>query len=316
MADVRGPRTVGAALEALARWREQEEAENEKNMVEVDGELSNLRQTLQQLKEQIEALVRYRQRLATRRGLLAAETVARGHEEIFAALTEQQATLAERARLVHAAVVQQAASLQKILEEPQVASLLDEYRTFRQKKDQLLDLPGSYRDAILGHHERVVDRLKAIVEKIDGRPAEVDAPPLTLDAIVTVDPPEGPAELAILLLPVTEETHSRWSHRNDDLQTWVAARVVQGLYEAARELQLSNPLAVYGGHRGLLAIELDLTEAPPDADLVAVMNRHIDRILRSAPELVAAKVQMRAQRVPVDTLLPPDEETVEEASHA
>ena len=189
-----------------------------------------------------------------------------------------------------------------------VAPLLKEYEQFRTEVEPTLAaLPESYRGVILAHHEGVVNKLREHLGRAAGGPVEVEGDPLVIDVVLAVDAPEGEAELLMLVLPVSEAVYGEWAARDEDLQTHLAARVVQAVYESCGKLGLVGVQAMFGGHRDLLAVEVELGAIKPD-DVKAVLQERLEAVLGSASELQAAKVQAVPRFVAVDHLLPPEED--------
>jgi hypothetical protein len=63
---------------------------------------------------------------------------------------------------------------------------------------------------------------------------------------------------------------------------------------------------MHGGHRGMLAVELEL--APPrNQEAARKVGDAIAQIFNQSAEMVAAKLTVRVTQVRTDYLLPPDE---------
>jgi hypothetical protein len=92
----------------------------------------------------------------------------------------------------------------------------------------------------------------------------------------------------------------------------VAARAIQGLYEACGAAGLDAARAAFGDHQGLLAVEIEVQGA--SADFAAALGAALARAFEGARELRDAKVRVNAREVPVDTLFPPDEGGSDEVS--
>jgi len=171
---------------------------------------------------------------------------------------------------------------------------------------------------VVQHHERLASRLRDHVAALFAEPTTLDEPPLDAEVVFGVDAPDGDPELLIAILPVQDVVHAEWVQRDDDLQTWLAARVLQAVHTGLREAGLPAAQVVCGGHRGLLALEADLVGA--SRDVAAVVARHLGEVLGASPELDAAKLRVSPTEVPIDYLLPPEPESAQapraEVAHA
>ncbi len=311
MADAFG--SLEAALEGVAAWRQEAEVRQARELSEVDEELEKLRAAIADYQRRIESLDRFRSTLRGKNARVDQEEVVRSYEAIFSVLRAQSSALAARADVVAAAEAVQVAGMIPTLRASESAPLLTEYEQFRASEHSLNELPPSYRKVLRHHHGKVVERLRAVVEALEDEAVSVDADGMAVELAFTIDSPEDAPDLLILVLPVSDTVHTEWQQRNDDLQTWLAARAMQGVYEAAHALGVPSVQAMYGGHQGLLALEVELP-VTGDADVRAVIEDKLAHALGSAPELAGARLEVAVRHVPVDFLLPPEVE-LEEAAH-
>lgn len=311
-------RTVEAALDEIASWRAEQEGKKQKELAEVEQELGTLRTALESLQQQLEALETFKAQLTDGEGDIELQEIERAYASIFDALASQATRVAQRATLVAEAEQARTDATLESLARSDSAPLFEEYRQFRTTvQPTLAALPESYRSVVTQHHEQLAAKLRETVGRLLAGPVTLDAEPLEVEVVYGIDAPEDAPELLIVVLPVADEVHGRWVSRDEDLQTWVAARVVQAIYQAVREAGPAGAQALCGGHKGLLAIEADLVGAK--GDIGAVVQRQLEAVLGSAPELVAAGLKVTVREVSVDYLLPPEEEepvTVTEAAHA
>ncbi len=301
-------RSVAETLSATRSWHQEQAAKWSDELREIDAELERLAVAIRDLHDQVESAQRHREDIEGRQVAFGSQV----YESLFDVLTEQARALAGRS--VEARDITSTRS--EGMDSPEVKRLLEEYRTFKsQVAPTLPGLPESYRSVIQAHHDAVVARLKEHYA-LDAGPEPVGAEVLELDVVYAVDAPDGPAEMLMLVLPVSDAVFSRWADRGDDLELYFASRVVQGVHTVLAELGMVTVFPAYGGHQDLLAveIELDRTDRGELSDLVRQM---VGEVLASAPELNAARVQARPFEVPVDLLFPPevfedDEATAEE----
>lgn len=217
------------------------------------------------------------------------------------------AALEARARLVSEASTRQRSALRESLAaDPRSVGLLTEYEQFETAMRPILsNLPDGYRSALLAHHETVTRRLGTQVAAMARAPITVDAEPLVVEVVIALDAPQGAPELLVAVAPVTEATATGWTERSDDLQTWLAARVVQALYEALAAAGLPSAEIASGGHEGLLALEVDVQGASRDLD--ALVEERLSVALSAAGEISSARVEVVIRRVEMDVLVPPEE---------
>lgn len=299
--------TVAEALTELARWRADEEARRKAERVEVDQELENLRAALENLQGQIVALEKFRSELAARDEGLTTLEISRGYEAVLRGLTDQSSRVVERAALLQRAEQERSDRVLTDIAQSDVASFFEEYRQFRTVVEPTLAaLPESYRTAIVQHHEQLAARLREHVSGLFSEPTSLETEPLDIEVVYGIDAPDGDPELLIAILPVQDVVHTEWVHRDDDLQTTIAARTLQSVYTALREVGLEGAQVMCGGHRGLLALEADLVGA--SRDVASRLTHHLTTLSAASPELVAAGVRLVPTEVPIDYLLPPEDD--------
>jgi hypothetical protein len=301
------PRSVATALEDVTRWRSEAAGKTKSELAEVDQEIENLGTAISNLQQQIAALRKSREDIAKRDDRLGDEEGTRSYNAVFAALTEQMQSIRERAAGLAQADTSRSQALSEALKDPTVASLMTEYTQFKTTVEPTLKaLPESYRGVIMQHHEGVAKKLRDALEKFGGTVSTVDGPELRLDAAFAVDAPDGTPEVVMMVLPIQEEVQANWASRSEDAQTWVAARVVQGLYSALQGAGLNTARAAFGGHQGLLAVEVEVSGAK--LDIQQKITEEINKAMAGAQELVGAKIVVAARPMVVDHLLPPEEE--------
>jgi hypothetical protein len=301
---------VADALAEVTRRLGEEESRHEAEMQEVDQEVESLKTAMANLQQQLEALAKFREELVAKLSSVSGGVHKRCYDAIFGALREQAQALSGRAAKVAYAQQARDANLTEALEDEEVKALLADYEQFTQVVAPTLEsLPESYRSALESHHREITERLRVALGDKVGAPVEVQEESLEIDVVLALDAQEGVAEVIMLVLPVVEQVQTAWDEREEDLQTWVGARVMQAVYGVCQDLGLSGAQGMYGGHQGLLAVEVELGTGDPD-DVRTRLREAIDLVLAQAPELVAAKVSSHITAVEVDHLFPPgfDEE--------
>jgi hypothetical protein len=303
------PSTVADALAGVERWKAEEEKRHTTELSEIESEMGSLRSAMANLQQQLDALEKVRGDLGRQSGSLRDRHVEQAHLALLDALTRQSKAFAEREKMALDIERSRRADLEKSLPKTAVGPQLEEYVQFKTVVEPTLAaLPDSYRQVVLSHHTRVVDQLREHVSAQLAAPVPIDAAPIALDAVYAIDAPDGKPELLVLMLPVSDRIVSDWQAMPDGLQMWLGTRAVQAIAEAARESSADcEPLS--GGHQGLLAIEVDLTDGgAPYA--MALERRLADRLRTGAPELSAANVAVTLRKVDVDFLMPPESDEV------
>jgi len=298
--------TVAEALEAAQQWRTDSAARHDAELKEVEQELGSLQAAVQNLQQQIDALQSFKAELEAKTGELDAEGGQREYQAIFDTLQGQSKGMGERDDLVVAARKARLDDLPARLAAGDAAADVAEYEQFMSTVEPTLKhLPESYRDALLEVHAKKVAKVRGhVAAALDG-PVEVTGAELGVDVVYAIDAPEGAPELIVVVVPVAAEVHQGWMEQPEGAQLWVAGRVAQALYEAAAKVGFVQAQALSGGHLDLLAVEMELVGA--DAKIADALRASLGA-LGNAPELIAAKVSVTATELPIDTLLPPEDD--------
>lgn len=296
--------TVAEALEQVNAWSADNTARHKAEVEEVDQEIASLQSAVQNLQQQLEALQTFRAELEAKAEATGVEQ--QQYEAVFATLQAQANALGDRGAQVVAAQKARIDDLPARLAASSGSADVAEYEMFKKTiEPTLAGLPDSYKEALLAVHREKADKVRALVHEELSKPVEVTGDDVAVDLVYAIDAPEGAPELIIVVVPVAAEVHSDWVNRPEGVQMWVAARVAEALYRAAGSVGFTGAQALSGGHLGLLAVEMELIGA--DASIGAALREQLAGIGR-APELKAAKVKVEACELPIDTLLPPEDE--------
>jgi hypothetical protein len=299
-------KSVNDALAEVDRWKSDEESRHKAELVEVEQEITNLENAIDNLKQQHEALLKFRDELDKKAQALPMREIERAHKALFSALAGQSGLLAEREQVVSRAVSARRDGLEESLSSDGFKDKLDDYRKFKQDVEPTLAaIPETFRAPMVAKFDELAAALKGRIAEILSVPAKIDSEPIAAEIAWCVDAPEGTPELLVVVLPVTDGVYTGWRDREDGVQTWMAARVVQALYEAAAESGFETAQANFGGHMGLLAVETDLLAAP--SGFVEAFTNRLEALLSSAPELAGSKITLVARRTNVDFVLPPED---------
>lgn len=300
-------RSISDALAEVEQWRADAEAQHQAEILDTDQEIKNLQSAIENLQHQLDVLNRFRSELGTKVRELGTHSVGRAYQSVYDVLKVQAQWVADREKMVATASEARRLALPEMLGRSEVGPVLDEYNQFKTTVEPTLKaLPESYRSVILRHHQGVTDRLRDHVAAVLTTPITIDAEECTIDVVYAVDAPEGEPELLIVVLPVPMEVHDdKWAERPDGLSLWIAARVVQAVYEAAAGANFARAKVTTGGHLGLLVIEVDLAGA--GMAFVELLEKQIQQVLGQAPELGGARIRIAPRQLKIDNVLPPDE---------
>ena len=285
--------TVAQALQGVQAWRAEEDARRLGELGEVAQEIKSLEAAMENLRQQLEALGTFQGELEAKAADL--ETVAdqRTYQAIFEVMKVQAAALEQREAEGLAASKAHRSSVPELLAKQGLSGVLEEYE----------HVPEGYRAALLEVHRKQEARLREALASFAA--VSMDAKPLTVDLVFAIDAPEGTPELMVVVVPVAGAVQSGWADREGGLQTIIAARVAQAIYEAAADVGFVAAQALSGGHLGLLAVELELLGADPK--LADALRTRLAAVAK-APELSQANVTLAVQEVSMDHLLPPEED--------
>lgn len=290
----KGPRSIEQALGDISRWQDDRlsvrRAELESLLVEI-GDLRGQLAEMESRRDELDVLT----------GTMAGESATRSYGAIFDVLTEQSVALSARSEQATTLEARRLVRLANELRTGDDGDLFRDYQRF--PPDVLARLPPSYRTVLEAHHTRLEALLRGTMNALEA-PFE-EFPALMLDVVFSVDAPLEAPELVMVVAPIHHHTLELWTSTGDNLQTSFAGRAIQALYRAATTLRTPTVQAMYGAHRGLLAIELEL---PPDreGDTIKQVELALNQAFDDALELVGAQIHVKATYVPVEFLLPPD----------
>ena len=298
------PRSVADALAAVESMQSQALEQHQKQLAEFDAEIERIQASITNLQAQLTAVQEGRDNADT----AFQENGAGGHEEayhlLFASLRRQSSLLAERNVAWTEAQRALDAQVRKTLEEEGLAQALEDYRATERNPEVLQSLPASYRDAAVAAHKANGERLKARMAELVSVP-QVEADALELDVVYAVDGDEE-GGVVMLVTPIPDDVHGAWASRDADLLTEVAGRIVQGVYTAVRGTAMESCQAAYGGHQGLLAMEMELPPGSADG-FGPKLAEALGEVTSSTQGLEGAGVSLTFTAVQVDRLLPPDD---------
>lgn len=300
------------SLEMVEQWRAETEADINRQVKEIDEEEERLNASIAELQRQLKAVSALREEMTARLSELDDEQISRTREAVLSGLETDGPLLDERAALWRAAVSDQEAALDRLLQDPTVAGLVEEYKQFTEVEPTLDMLPAGYRKALLSHHEEVKAKLKPYVDAAQAAP-----PPLALEEtgfslIASLDPPEGPPEALAIIVPVPFDTYARWSERSEDLHALIGYRVVGALATMLAEVGASEAPLQYAPYEKMLAIQVWLGDSEVQGDLKQALERQVNRLRNTATELRITRLEPYLAWLPADAIIPEEVEDDEE----
>ncbi len=161
----------------------------------------------------------------------ATSKTASGNALLFELLSGRAVPMKERAAEMTAAQQEQEGRVAEALVDDVGSELVKTYNKFINETVPILDsLPESYRPMLLGAHDETITKLRAHVDKARGAKIKAKGAQVNIEIAYAVDAPDDLAELVTLIIPVDPTVQMEWNLRSEDLETWLAARCVQGIY--------------------------------------------------------------------------------------
>jgi len=227
----------------------------------------------------------------------------------------------ERAAEMTAAQQEQEGRVAEALVDDVGSELVKTYNKFINETVPILDsLPESYRPMLLGAHDETITKLRAHVDKARGAKIKAKGAQVNIEIAYAVDAPDDLAELVTLIIPVDPTVQMEWNLRSEDLETWLAARCVQGIYQGFHALGIPEAQCFFGEHNGMLVVEAEVPEGQDKSasDVQKALDKSFATAFSTAGELDRSKVKVIAYCASVDYLLPSDgdEEYEEEEAYA
>lgn len=300
------------SLEMVKLWREETEAELNRQVKEIDEEEERLNASIAELQRQLKAVSALREETQARFSDLNEDQIARTRDAVLSGLKAEGPLLEERAALWRAAVSDQEAALDRLLQDPTVAGLVEEYKQFAEIEPTLEMLPAGYRKALLSHHEEVKAQLKPFIEAAQSAPPVLSVEESGFTLIASLDPEEGTPEALAVIVPVPFETWSRWSERAEDLHALIGYRVVGALGTMLAEIGASEAPLQYAPYEGKLAVQVWLGESQVQGDIKSALERQVSRLKSQGTELKVTRLEPYLVWLAPDAILPEEVEEEDE----
>lgn len=302
------------SLEAVAQWREETETEVTRQIKEIDEEEERLNANIAELQRQLKAVAALREEMQVRLAELDDEQLSRTRDAVLTGLEFETPLLADRAHAWAEACIARTEDLDRLVEDPKIAALLEEYRQFAEVEPTLDLLPAGYRRALLAHHEDVKSQLAPVMAAAQADPDPLDLETAGFTIIASLDPPEGPPEALAVIVPVPYDTYTRWSEESEDLHSLIAYRVVGALSALLAEVGAADAPMQYAPYEDKLAIQVWLGDSEVKGDVRSTLEALIERLKDDASELRVTRLEPFVVWLPPDAIIPEEGEEGEEGS--
>ncbi len=296
------------SLEMVDRWREETESDIKRELLEIDEQEEQLNAKIAELQRQLKAVSALREEMQSRLGELDEDQINRTRDAVLSGLETEAPLLQERALLWRSAVSDQEAAMDRLLQDPTVAGLVEEYKQFAEIEPTLEMLPAGYRKALTAHHEEVKAQLKPYIEAAQSAPPVLDVEDAGFTLIASLDPQEGAPEALAVIVPVPFETWSRWTERSEDLHALIGYRIVGALATMLAEIGASEAPLQYAPYEGKLAIQVWLGESEVQGDLKQSLERQVSRLKSQAAELRVTRLEPYLVWLAPDAIIPEEVE--------
>jgi hypothetical protein len=306
------PKMVNA-LDDIDRWRQESDAEADREHNEISDEQEKLRREIEEREQRLETLATRKSEVEEHKAGLPAEQLRRRRESALKNLAGDRGVVAARGSLFGDQVKARERRVTEMIEKPQFNKLVKEYEEFQDVEMTLDTLPKTYKQAILAHHANVQKELTPVFDAMAAEIEQVDAQGIAVAVMGSVDAPDGgsPEALAIIV-PVPFETCSKWSERAEDLASLIAYRVIGAVGRMLQEVGAADAPLQYAEYENALAIQVWLGDSKVTGNVQRMLDDQLDEINGKAAEFEASK--LRVQMVWVEPeVVAPDEDAVAEA---
>lgn len=292
MSDIPNRPAVIAVLEEIAQWKARADAEFSTTMSDVERDEAGARRAIDEAQRQLVALAALRAELKDKHAMVGLGAERRERVALREGLATDREVIEGRAGLLEAAIAAQDAELQRQLQDPEVASAVEEYEKFVEVESSLAALPMGYRKAILEHHERVRRRLEPVITASNAGPPNLGLANVGVGVLFAVDPAEGPPEALVAVLPVPFAVCRDWAERKEDLSSRFAYRVVAAVSRLLGAVGAGAAPIQYTELSGCLAVQVWLGDCEVQGDIKERALEEIEALREEASELAAAGIEL------------------------
>ena len=279
-------------LKQVQDWGQQQATHWEKKQSELTRTIQQTELDIAQLTKRLEEL-RAQQIDFEQQGEKREEDVAkRMRQAISVGLESAAQTLDTRNLLLQKQRKIRQSRVDNVLKEPKFQERITEFRQFQQTKEQLGQLPVSYRKAILQHHQTVRTELEPIFMAAEQPLPKTDKSPKCIGIIASIDPDFVQPEAMAILVPVPFTIYTEPSAEEDSLQKVLAFRCVGAITAALRKIGLTDVSINFGELKGYLSIQVWLGGKKLNGDIRQSISLEFQQLRDYASELQSVRLGM------------------------
>lgn len=292
MSETQAQPAVIAVLEEIASWKASADAEFSRTMSEVDREEDEARRQIEEAQRRLLALASVRSELREKHTQVGFDAERKERTALRTGLSTDRAVVEERAAKLASAIAQREAALQLQLQDPEIATAVEEFEKFVEIEATLAALPPTYRRAILDHHEKVRRRLEPVIAASNAGPPDLGLDQVGVGVLLAISPAEGTPDALVAVVPVPFGVKTDWLTRKEDLASQFAYRVVAAVSRLLNAVGAGNAPIDYHAVNGCLAINVWLGDSTIQGDLNERGLEEIGALREEAEELSAAGIEL------------------------
>jgi len=279
-------------LKQVQDWGQQQASHWEKKQSELTRTIQQTESDISQLTKRLEELraqqTDFEQQGQKREGDIAK----RMRQAISVGLESAAQTLDTRNLLLQKQRKIRQNRVENVLMEPKFQERITEFRQFQQTKEQLDQLPMSYRQAILQHHQTVRKELEPIFMAAEQPLPKTDKSPKCIGIIASIDPDFVQPEAMAVLLPVPFSIYTEPNSGEDSLHQVLTFRCVGAITAALRKIGLTDVSINFGELKGYLSIQVWLGGKKLNGDIRQSISLEFQQLRDYASELQSVRLGM------------------------
>jgi hypothetical protein len=284
-------------LDEAVAWRDRVCGEAEAALALVTSEEQVARRVMVESQRQHAALVAIRREEEERLSALEESALQRKRSCVRQAMIQDRGLLEERAARLSDAWARRDADLGHGLDD---VALLSAVRQYVELQESAASGEAVEVEAQLAPSARRV--LEPYLDAAALPPPRLDLAPVGVAVLVSADPPVGPSEALVMVLPVPWAVYAEGTLRAEDLCTHLAYRLVAALYSLLGAMGAAQAPVRFAELQGCLAVQVWLGDHAVEEDLRDRVLEAISAAVEEAPELEAAGVEVFAVWLTPDLL--------------
>ena len=284
-------------LDEAAAWRDRVCGESEAALSLVTAAEQSARRTMLESQRQHAALAAIRREEEERLAGLEEAALQRRRTGVRQAMIHDRIALEERAARLTEACARQDARLGSGLDEVALAAAL---RQYVELQEAAATGEGGRADERLS--PSALRLLEPYIAAAAQPPPQLDLPPVGVAVLVSADPPVGPAEALVMVLPVPWATYAEGTLRAEDLCTWLGYRLVASLHALLGAMGAAQAPVRFAELHGCVAVQVWLGDQPVEEDLRDRVLEAVSAAVDDAAELQAARAEVFAVWLTPDLL--------------